>query len=92
MSSRSRSSSPPSASVVGAVGLAVFVCAWALVHEGWFSRGQIVDTPVYESYGWAVARGEVPYRDFSLEYPPGALPMFVAPSSHLLARGSTESG
>jgi 8-oxo-dGTP pyrophosphatase MutT (NUDIX family) len=79
MSSRSRSSSPPSASVVGAVGLAVFVCAWALLHEGWFSRGQIVDTPVYESYGWAVARGEVPYRDFSLEYPPGALPAFAVP-------------
>jgi uncharacterized membrane protein len=58
----------------------VFVCAWGVVHVGWFARGQIIDTPVYESYGWAVARGDVPYRDFSLEYPPGALPAFVVPA------------
>ena len=79
MSSPSQSSSPPSASALAAVGLAVFVCAWALLHQGWFARGQIIDTPVYQSYGWAVARGEVPYRDFSVEYPPGALPAFVIP-------------
>jgi 8-oxo-dGTP pyrophosphatase MutT (NUDIX family) len=79
MSSPSRSSSPPSAAAVAAVGLAVFVCAWFVLHHGWFARGQIVDTPVYQAYGWAVARGEVPYRDFSIEYPPGALPAFVLP-------------
>ena len=80
MSSPFRSSSPPSATAAAAVGLAVFVCAWAVVHHGWFARGQIVDTPVYESYGWAVARGEVPYRDFSIEYPPAALPAFIVPA------------
>jgi 8-oxo-dGTP pyrophosphatase MutT (NUDIX family) len=79
MSSPSRSSSPPNPTAVGAVGLAVFICAWAVLHHGWFARGQIVDTPVYQSYGWAIARGEVPYRDFSLEYPPGALPAFALP-------------
>jgi 8-oxo-dGTP pyrophosphatase MutT (NUDIX family) len=79
MSSPSPSSSRLSAAAVAAVGLAVFVCAWFVLHHGWFARGQIIDTPVYQSYGWAVARGEVPYRDFSLEYPPGALPAFVLP-------------
>ena len=34
------------------------------------TRDQIVDTPVYERYGDAMADGEVPYRDFRLEYPP----------------------
>ena len=48
------------------------------------------DLRVYESYGSEMIKRAVPYRDFSLEYPPGALPMFVAPSSHILARGSTD--
>jgi 8-oxo-dGTP pyrophosphatase MutT (NUDIX family) len=80
MSDRSLSSSRPSVAVVTAVGLAVFIGSWFVVHHGWFERGQIVDTPVYEEYGDAIARGEVPYRDFSLEYPPGALPVFVLPA------------
>jgi uncharacterized membrane protein len=63
-----------------AVALALFAGAWAVLHRGWFARGQIVDTPVYENYGDKMVHGDVPYRDFSLEYPPGALPMFVLPS------------
>ena len=45
-----------------------------------FDRYQIVDTPVYQEYGEAMAAGEVPYRDFDLEYPPGALPVFWLPT------------
>jgi hypothetical protein len=41
---------------------------------------QIDDTPLYKRYGDAMAHGAVPYRDFRPEYPPAALPMFVAPS------------
>jgi hypothetical protein len=59
---------------------ACFFVAWGAVHYGFYGRDQIVDTPVYERDGDAIARGEVPYRDFSVEYPPGALPMFVLPS------------
>ena len=40
---------------------------------------QVLDTPVYQRYGDAIAHGQVPYRDFALEYPPGALPMFALP-------------
>jgi hypothetical protein len=65
-------------SVVAAFG--IFVGAWALLHHGWFERGQIIDTPVYESYGDQMSRGSVPYRDFGVEYPPGALPAFVLPA------------
>ena len=42
------------------------------------THDQIVDTPVYQRYGDAIDDGQVPYRDFALEYPPGALPVFVA--------------
>ncbi len=34
---------------------------------------------IYESWGGWLAAHQVPYRDFNVEYPPGALPTFVAP-------------
>ena len=63
---------------VVAVGL--FLGSWALLHHGTFARGQITDTGGYQEHGDAIAHGQVPYRDFRLEYPPGALPVFVLPS------------
>jgi hypothetical protein len=63
-----------------AVALALFLVAWSLLHVGFYERDQIVDTPVYERYGLAMRGGDVPYRDFEVEYPPGALPVFVAPT------------
>ena len=63
-----------------AAALVVFALSWTLLHFGFYERDQIVDTPVYESYGEAMADGEVPYRDFRVEYPPGALPVFLAPA------------
>ena len=63
---------------VAAVG--VFLGSWSLLHHATLDRGQISDTGLYEQYGDAMAHGQVPYRDFRLEYPPGALPMFVLPS------------
>ena len=47
---------------------------------GFWSRNPIIDTPVYEAYGEKVLDGLVPYRDFALEYPPAALPVFIAPA------------
>ena len=62
--------------------LIVFGGAWKAVHYGFYAKLQevVVDTPVYERYGDAMAGGKLPYEDFSLEYPPGALPVFVLPS------------
>jgi uncharacterized membrane protein len=65
---------------VAATAVATFLVSWALVHRGFFHAGQLVDTPVYQNYGDRILNGEVPYRDFELEYPPGALPMFALPS------------
>src|SRR5947208_16824208 len=74
---------PPSTDrhVVAAAMVAVtlFVVAWSLLHVGFYRHKQVLDTPIYQRYGNAIARGEVPYRDFSVEYPPGALAVFALP-------------
>jgi hypothetical protein len=40
----------------------------------------ISDTAVYQRYGERMAAGDLPYRDFRVEYPPGALVPFVLPA------------
>lgn len=62
------------------LGVVVFAAAWSLLHLDLFASFQITDTPVYESYGRSMLDGEVPYRDFALEYPPGSLAMFLVPA------------
>ena len=68
------------AAAAALVALAVFGTAWALLHRGFYKRDQIVDTPVYQRYGDAMLDGKVPYRDFRVEYPPAALPVFLLPA------------
>jgi Glycosyltransferase family 87 len=63
-----------------ALGVALFLLSWGLLHHGFYADDQIADTPIYERYGEAVTRGQVPYRDFTVEYPPAALPAFVLPA------------
>jgi Glycosyltransferase family 87 len=70
-----------------AAAAALFLLSWGLLHHGFYAREQIVDTPVYERYGEAMTDGQVPYRDFELEYPPAALPVFLLP-----ALGEGDSG
>jgi len=59
--------------------IALFVVSWTLLHVGFYKHKQLIDTPVYQRYGNAIADGRVPYRDFKVEYPPGALPVFALP-------------
>jgi uncharacterized membrane protein len=66
--------------LVGALGVSLFVASWIAIHYGFFARGQVRDTPLYEYYGDATVHGFLPYRDFGVDYPPGALPAFVIPS------------
>ncbi|MGH3091713.1 MAG: hypothetical protein ACRDOG_05205, partial [Gaiellaceae bacterium] len=72
-----------------ALGVLLLTLAWAALHLPTFDRFQIVDTPVYQEYGERMADGEVPYRDFEVEYPPGALPLFwlptLAPQGHYVS-------
>jgi Glycosyltransferase family 87 len=54
---------------------------WALLHVGWYAHGQLTDYGVYRQYGDEIVHMHaVPYSDFRLEYPPGALPVFVVPA------------
>jgi len=71
-------SSEPRRRVYAAV--AAFLAALTVLHWGFYQHNLIVDTIEYHRYGLAVMDGRLPYRDFRLEYPPGALPVFVLPA------------
>jgi uncharacterized membrane protein len=67
---------------VAAVALAAaaaFTGSFMLLHHAFWGRHQLVDTPLYEAYADSVRAGDVPYANFRLEYPPGALAAFMAP-------------
>jgi hypothetical protein len=73
----------------GLAAAAVFVGLAVLVTVVWELTGDAVtDVALYRTYGERVAGGLVPYRDFELEYPPGALPALVLPA---LVTSSLES-
>jgi Glycosyltransferase family 87 len=84
MSVRSESSSPSADAglvlLTLAVGLGLLTATWGALHLPPFERFQIIDTMLYQEYGEAMAAGQVPYRDFELEYPPAALPVFWLPT------------
>jgi 8-oxo-dGTP pyrophosphatase MutT (NUDIX family) len=74
--------------VVVAAAFLLFTLAWLALQHGFYENEQIRDTLVYQRYGDAIVRGEIPYRDFSVEYPPAALTVFALPS---LAAGAGAS-
>jgi hypothetical protein len=63
----------------GAAGVVMLIC-FSLLNTWFWAHNQIIDTPTYQRYGLLIRAGLVPYRDFSVEYPPGALPAFVLPT------------
>jgi uncharacterized membrane protein len=60
--------------------VAVFLASLTVLHWGFYQHNRIIDTIEYYRYGVAMTHGHVPYRDFRVEYPPGALPVFAAPA------------
>jgi hypothetical protein len=83
---------PPSTrGLVGLVGaaLAVLVVAFAVTMRPAESIAGS-DVTVYATYGTKMLDGAVPYRDFPMEYPPGAAVMFVLPATRAVAGGSTD--
>ncbi|MES1248894.1 MAG: hypothetical protein ABUS54_14600 [Actinomycetota bacterium] len=59
-------------------GIVVFVAACLLVPQGLRDGSHYSDVHVYSTYAHAMTHGQVPYRDFSDEYPPLAQPVLLA--------------
>jgi hypothetical protein len=62
------------------VACALFVVSCAVAYGGLFSHAYPGDAGTYAIYGRAlVLHGQIPYRDFSDEYPPGSVGIFALP-------------
>src|SRR5438477_6089675 len=59
------------------VSVPLFVAACAVPDGGLFRAARFRDVHLYERYTGLLLHGHVPYRDFFMEYPPGALAIFV---------------
>jgi uncharacterized membrane protein len=63
---------------VAAAGVAVLLACALAPPSRLLSRAGLGDIEVYVDYAQRTFDGQVPYRDFYPEYPPGALPVFLA--------------
>ena len=61
----------------GLIALAFVAWALPLQHAAfWVHRDNVGDVRIYAQYAREMAKGLVPYRDFRVEYPPGATFIF----------------
>ena len=70
------------------LGVLVLLAACSLPNVGLWSGKGVADTGLYGLYGHRIMQGQLPYRDFYIEFPPGALPALVVPDlvhSHYVA-------
>src|SRR5205814_8842519 len=93
---RTESSRPIGPLLLLALGLMLLAVSALALRTAHYTRGQISDVPEYQSYGESMTDGKLPYRDFWLEYPPGALPAFALPAlaerAHLTSYTQAFSG
>jgi uncharacterized membrane protein len=59
----------------------VYLAACAVPDGGLFRAARFRDVHLYQGFAHAVFDGGVPYRDFFMEYPPGALAVFLPPAA-----------
>jgi hypothetical protein len=76
-----RSTSPRVAAAIAMAGVGVLLASSVPQPTRLFSLPDRGDIKHYFRYAQRTFDGQVPYRDFTLEYPPGALPAFLAPGS-----------
>ena len=65
---------------VTALAAPVFLLACAVPDGGLFRAERYRDVHVYGIYADGLFRGELPYRDVFVEYPPGAFAVFLPPA------------
>ena len=58
----------------------MYLAACAVPDGGLFRAERFRDVHLYQGFAQAVFDGRVPYRDFFMEYPPGALAVFLPPA------------
>jgi uncharacterized membrane protein len=63
------------------VGVPVYVAACAVPDGGLFRAARFRDVHLYQRYTESLLHGHLPYRDFFMEYPPGALAVFLPPAA-----------
>jgi uncharacterized membrane protein len=64
-----------------ALALPIYIGACAVPDGGLFRAARFRDVHLYQGFADAVFDGRVPYRDFFMEYPPGALAAFLPPAA-----------
>jgi uncharacterized membrane protein len=62
------------------IAAAWWLLSWLNVQQVWGPPEFHTDVNVYNDYAGRIVHGEVPYRDFRVEYPPLALPVFLLPA------------
>ncbi len=60
-------------------GVPVYLAACTVPDGGLFRAERFRDVHLYGQFADAIVDGRVPYRDFFMEYPPGALAVFLPP-------------
>ena len=61
------------------MGVPLYLAASAVPDGGLFRAQRYRDVHLYGQFADAVFHGRIPYRDFFMEYPPGALAVFLPP-------------
>ena len=59
--------------------MAVFIASCAAARGGFFSSADPGDVSRYYGFARQIRDGQIPYHNFYMEYPPGAIPAFLAP-------------
>ena len=66
--------------IVVALAVTVFLWSWSFLDHSFYVHKKSTDVVYYQGYAVKMRAGQVPYRDFAVDYPPGALAVFLAPT------------